>query len=137
MNHPTNDPETWNILAIDDKQDNLLLLKAIFASIGTRIQIESDSRNYKKAIENANPNILLLDLAMPYIDGWTIRESIDSSQYVLIAITALTVDKNIRDRFLWDNHITKPCKKAEMVAAINAAIVNFKNRTAALTAACE
>src|SRR3954469_7283976 len=65
------------IVVIDDEPANVALLEAMLAEGGyTRIKTITDSRLAIEACVAFEPDLVLLDLMMPYVDGFSILESL-------------------------------------------------------------
>src|SRR5438067_13445616 len=63
------------ILVIDDEPANVALLEGILTGSGyTRITTLTDSRRALETYERIEPDLVLLDLMMPHLDGLTILE---------------------------------------------------------------
>ncbi|MFO7656507.1 MAG: response regulator [Bacteroidales bacterium] len=65
------------ILVIDDSEVNNILVKSIFMEKDQfDILVEADSNNAWKTIQHEKPDLILLDLMMPGVDGITILKNI-------------------------------------------------------------
>lgn len=84
------------ILIIDDEPANVALLEATLGDSGyTRVRSISDSRDALTVCREFQPDIILLDVMMPHIDGLTIVRSLRSEpQQVFLPILVLTADAN-------------------------------------------
>jgi signal transduction histidine kinase/CheY-like chemotaxis protein len=83
------------ILIVDDEQANLDLLEACLADEGyTRLVCVRDPREVLGAYEAHGPDIVLLDLHMPYLDGFTVMEKLTERVPVgdYLPILVLTAD---------------------------------------------
>ncbi|MGD1910988.1 MAG: sensor histidine kinase [Rivularia sp. (in: cyanobacteria)] len=58
------------ILAVDDIYDNLLAVEAILSEDNYEITIEEDSKKALALVEESPPDLILLDVMMPDIDGY-------------------------------------------------------------------
>jgi DNA-binding response OmpR family regulator len=63
-------------MIIDDDQSMLFLEKAIFASDGYEVFAESDSTKALAEIKQQKPQLILLDIAMPEINGIELAQKI-------------------------------------------------------------
>lgn len=84
------------ILVIDDEPANVALLEAMLAYNGlTAVKSITDSRLAVKTIADFEPDLILLDLMMPYVDGFAVLETLRSDQSELfLPVVILTADSN-------------------------------------------
>jgi putative two-component system response regulator len=84
------------ILIVDDEPLNAALLEETLAEAGyTRVQSVTDSRLALQTCDEFVPDLLLLDLMMPHVDGFTILESLRSATgEVFLPVIVLTADIN-------------------------------------------
>ena len=84
------------ILVVDDEPANVALLEAMLAESGyTRVKSITDSRLAMDACLSFDPDLVLLDLMMPYVDGFTILESIRAAAAeTFLPVIVLTADAN-------------------------------------------
>ncbi len=82
------------ILVIDDEPANVALLEAMLADGGySRVKSVTDSRLALETIESFEPDLILLDLMMPHVDGFAILDAIrDDAPEVFLPIIVLTAD---------------------------------------------
>jgi CheY-like chemotaxis protein len=79
------------ILAVDDRTDNLILLQEILGEEGYDIDITNNGFDALSKIETKPPDLLLLDLEMPEMDGYeVIRRIRDNSDLPFIPILLVT-----------------------------------------------
>lgn len=84
------------ILVIDDEPANVALLEAMLSEGGyTRVKSVIDSRLALETCESFEPDLVLLDLTMPHVDGFTILEALrtDAGES-FFPIIILTADAN-------------------------------------------
>ena len=84
------------ILVIDDEPVNVALLEAILSDSGyTRVQSLTDSRTALDVCNASGPDLILLDLMMPHVDGFAILEALRSvPREVILPVIVLTADAN-------------------------------------------
>ena len=84
------------ILVVDDEPLNIALLEDTLSGSGyTRVQSISDSRLALQTCDTWGPDLVLLDLMMPYFDGFAVLESVRSSMRdIFLPIIVLTADAN-------------------------------------------
>ncbi len=95
----TADPEDsrLKILVIDDKSANVVLLRKMLRGNGyTRVEEVTDSRQALATVASFQPDLVLLDLMMPHVDGFAILEELRSGEGigVFLPIAVLTADIN-------------------------------------------
>lgn len=84
------------IVAIDDEPANVALLEAMLAEGGyTRVKTVTDSRLAMETCVDFDPDLVLLDLMMPHVDGFTILESLRAAAgEAFLPVIVLTADAN-------------------------------------------
>ncbi|MCY6371004.1 response regulator transcription factor [Clostridium ganghwense] len=122
------------ILLVEDEQRMRKLLKDYFIISGYKI---FEAENGIKALETFKNNkidLVILDIMMPYMDGWTVCKNIRKSSEVPIII--LTAKSEEDDKLLGyelgaDDYVTKPFSPKVLVAKGKALLkrVNSENRT--------
>lgn len=112
-----------SIIIADDYEDNRELLRLILEMSGNRVREARDGRECVQMAQLEPPDIFLLDLSMPVLDGWgalkELRADERTSHIPCIAVTAFA-DTN-RERALgvgFDAYLTKPFRGKELVATI-------------------
>jgi DNA-binding response OmpR family regulator len=87
--------QRMKILIVDDEPVNVAVLEDILKDSGyTRIRSLTDSRKVVETCAEYEPDLILLDLMMPYVDGFSILESIRSSNVMggFLPVLILTAD---------------------------------------------
>jgi putative two-component system response regulator len=84
------------IVAIDDEPANVALLEAMLADGGfTRVKTVTDSRLAVETCLAFEPDLVLLDLMMPHVDGFSILESLRAAAgESFLPVIVLTADAN-------------------------------------------
>jgi CheY-like chemotaxis protein len=82
------------ILIVDDEPVNVALLEAMLDVSGyTRVKSTTDSRLALETCTKFEPDLILLDLLMPHVDGFAILESLRAhSNEIYLPIVVLTAD---------------------------------------------
>ncbi len=113
------------ILIVDDDIQIRKILVMYFAKENFIIEEASDGVEAIRKIEQINPNLILLDIMMPVLDGIEVCRQIRKfSQIPIIMLTACAEDD---DRIMTlelgaDDYITKPFNPREVVARVNAVL---------------
>lgn len=114
------------ILIIDDEPVNLILLEQILAEQGyNRLRSVSDSRTAITTISEFRPDLVLLDLMMPHVDGFRILESVRGCEdyQTFLPILVLTADANEKTKLRAlsagaTDFLLKPFDKTEVLLRI-------------------
>ena len=82
------------IVAIDDEPANVALLEAMLTDGGyTRVKTVTDSRLAMETCVSFEPDLVLLDLMMPHVDGFAILESVRAAAgEAFLPVIVLTAD---------------------------------------------
>jgi DNA-binding response OmpR family regulator len=111
------------VLIVDDNPDILLLLETNLRRAGFGILKASDGEMALRAIEEERPDVVLLDLMMPVLDGWGVLERLAGRADAppVIIISAATSQSNVDRAYAMGavGYITKPFGLAEMVDKLN------------------
>ncbi len=111
------------ILVVDDNNNICELLRLYLTKENFEVIIAADgSEGIKKFISEA-PDLVLLDIMMPNVDGWQVlREIRQFSKCPIIMLTAKgdTVDKVLGLELGADDYVVKPFDAKEVVARIKA-----------------
>jgi DNA-binding response OmpR family regulator len=111
------------ILVVDDEVDILDLLSELLGESGYEVVRASDGREAIRALFHDQPDLVLLDVAMPELDGWQTLERIrDVSDLPVLMLTARAgEDDKVRGlRAGANDYVTKPFSTRELLARIDA-----------------
>src|ERR1700741_74294 len=92
------DASTARILLVDDQPINVRLLQRLLASEGYReVTVTTDSREALALYRSVQPDLVLLDLMMPHLDGIAVLEQIKGEMppEAWVPILKLTADTGI------------------------------------------
>lgn len=82
-----------NILLVDDNEINLIMEKEVLTSFGLNVVTKNNGKDAIKAIQKQVFDMVLLDIRMPDMDGYTLAKHIrKNNMYRSIPILALTAD---------------------------------------------
>jgi two-component system CheB/CheR fusion protein len=107
-------PTPCRILVVDDHPDSAESLARVIQSLGYEAEFLTDPLLVEAVLERFKPHVLLLDIAMPAIDGWTLartlRQRFTSDALKMVAVSAFgTAKDHITSRKAgFDAHIAKP-----------------------------
>jgi DNA-binding response OmpR family regulator len=121
-------------LVIEDDVNIAELLRIYLEKEGFTVQTEAEGAAGVEAARTFAPDIVLLDLMLPVMDGWTVGKSIRKTSAVpIIMLTAKseTADKVKGLEMGADDYITKPFESRELIARIHAVLRRYGGDTAA------
>lgn len=111
------------ILVVDDDTNICELLRLYLEKEGYVVKIVNDGVSAINAFKQENPDLTLLDIMIPKLDGWQVcREIRKFSDKPIIMLTAKgeTFDKVLGLELGADDYVTKPFDTKEVVARIKA-----------------
>lgn len=113
------------ILVVDDAPEMTTFLKHVLSREGYEVAVASNAREGLRQVHHFRPDLVLLDVMMPEVDGWhmleRLREFSDVSVIMLTAISQL--DSKVRGLDTGaDDYVTKPFELQELKARIRAAL---------------
>ena len=117
-------PAEFKLLVVDDVQTNVLLLKALLGKEGYGILVANNGKEALEVIRNENPDLILLDVMMPGMDGFEVAERLKSEEFrceiPIIFLTALDDTQSIVNGFKLGvgDFISKPFRKEELMVRI-------------------
>jgi len=124
MNNHQVEHKKANILVVDDKPDNLRLLSAMLAQLGYEVRKVIDGQTALKTAQAAPPDLILLDIMMPDMNGYEVCQHMKASPITrdipVIFISALdeVLDKVKAFAVGGVDYITKPFSEEEVFARV-------------------
>ena len=101
-----------NMLVVDDENEICEFLKAFFEERDFEVRTATSGESAMQEIEKAKPQVVLLDVHMPGMDGMAVLRQVKQKypKVKVIMVTALETQDKIEEamRFGADNYITKP-----------------------------
>lgn len=116
---------TEKILVVDDDTNICELFRLYLEKDGYEVAIANDGATAVKLFKEIDPDIMLLDIMLPVLDGWQVcREVRKFSQKPIIMITAKgeTFDKVLGFELGADDYVVKPFEAKEVMARIKAVL---------------
>jgi len=111
------------VLVIDDDADIRALVAELLGRAGLSVEQAEDGRSGLRALHKTPPDLVVLDVSMPDLDGWQTLERIrDLSEVPVLMLTARG-DELERVRGLQagaDDYVVKPFGRQELVARVQA-----------------
>lgn len=110
------------ILVIDDDPAMTELLSLVLAPTKAQIITSNSGEEGIKFVKEQNPDIILLDLMMPHMDGWQVTENIRSFSSTPILILSVLDNPGLVAKALdkgADDYLVKPVPSGILIAHIN------------------
>jgi DNA-binding response OmpR family regulator len=111
------------VLVVDDDDDIRGLLVALLTRAGITVRAAADGREGLREFHAWRPDLVVLDVSMPEIDGWSVLDRIRDMSAVPVLMLTARGDELERVRGLQagaDDYVVKPFGKQELVARVNA-----------------
>jgi two-component system phosphate regulon response regulator PhoB len=131
-----------HIVIIEDESDIANLLACRFGSEGFRVATASDGRAGLHAVHLYRPDLIILDLLLPTMNGWEVCRSLKANlatqdiPVIIVSAIGSTEDRIALLEMGVDDFIVKPCSVKEVVARARAVLrrtertgVNGRERT--------
>jgi EAL domain-containing protein (putative c-di-GMP-specific phosphodiesterase class I)/DNA-binding NarL/FixJ family response regulator len=114
-----------SVLVVDDNEGNVAFLGALLVALGMpRVYVETDARRVGLQLQENRPDLVLLDLHMPHIDGFAILTQIQrfaAGSYLPVLVITADTTTATRDRALVQgaqDFLTKPLDATEITLRI-------------------
>ncbi len=115
-----------SILYVEDNFDNRLLVKRLLSALGYQLWEAEDARQAMKILSTHTPDLILVDINLPEVDGLTFTREIKAlpalKSIPIVALTA-NVMRGDKDRALQagcDGYIEKPIDVDHFIEQISA-----------------
>lgn len=115
---------TASILIADDYEDNRELLRLMLEAAGYHVREARNGRECVSMAEISVPDLFLIDLSMPVLDGWGVLAELRAMEQTrntpCVAVTAFSDADRTRRKTEedFDAYITKPFKSTELLDTI-------------------
>ncbi|MDF3129593.1 response regulator [Kiritimatiellaeota bacterium B1221] len=136
---PVQSPQlSGRILVVDDEEPNRAYLKKILEECGAEVFIAENGEQALELVPELRPDLALVDVVMPGIQGYEVCEQIihspEMGQTSVIMVTAKSTPADVETAFRKGafDYIRKPFNSRELLARVRNALT-LKNQTDALT----
>ncbi|MBN1657570.1 MAG: response regulator transcription factor [Anaerolineae bacterium] len=116
------------VLVVDDDPEIVRLLRAYLEQAGYQVLTAHDGQTALHLLRHDHPDLLLLDIMMPGLDGWQVTRVVRSDQKLagtpIVMITARVEDEDkiVGLELGADDYVTKPFNPREVVARVRAVL---------------
>ena len=124
-----NNTRPSKVLVVEDEKDTREVLYSVFPASDYEVILAAGGREGLKAFFAARPDLVILDVMMPDMSGWTVLDRIrEVSETPVIMLTALGGEKDkVRGlRGGADDYVAKPFSTDELVARCEAVLRRSK-----------
>jgi two-component system, OmpR family, alkaline phosphatase synthesis response regulator PhoP len=118
------------ILVCDDERHIVRLIQVNLERQGWEVVTAFDGKEGLEKIKAEKPNLVVLDVMMPYMDGFEVLKSLrrepDTEALPVIMLTAKAQDKDVFEGYHYgaDMYLTKPFNPMELVTFVKRIIQN-------------
>jgi len=114
------------ILCIEDEPEMIDLIRLILSRRGFEISGANGGKEGLAIIRKDHPDLVLLDLMMPQMDGWEVYQQMKADQatkdipVIVVTAKAQSIDKVLGLHIAKvDDYITKPFSPQELLASVD------------------
>jgi len=117
---------TQRVLVVDDDKEVVRLMRAYLEQAGYEVLVAYEGETAVHTLRREKPDLVLLDLMLPRLDGWEItrimRSDVNLAAIPIIMLTARIEDteKIVGLEMGADDYVTKPYNPREVVARVRA-----------------
>ncbi|MBI2925268.1 MAG: sigma-54-dependent Fis family transcriptional regulator [Verrucomicrobia bacterium] len=132
MNKPSPSPSVGTVLVVDDIAANRNLLRETLEPVGYEVLLAPDGETALKVAQRARPDVMLLDVMMPGIDGFEtcrrLKQAEATRSIPVLFITALSEMKSMVEGFHAGgvDYITKPFQTEEVLIRVKTHLENAR-----------
>lgn len=114
----------YNVLAVDDIPLNLLLVQKMLARFNFKLRTAANGQEALDAVAAQKPDLILLDLMMPGIDGFEVirqlRSNPDTANIRIVILSALNSNEDVVRGFSLgaDDYIVKPIIMEKLLSCV-------------------
>lgn len=112
------------VLLVEDNEDNRIVYATMLEHFGFDVVEAGNGEDALAMARTGKPDIILMDISIPGIDGWTaterLREDPDTRAIPVIAVTAHALPEH-RDRaeaLGCEGYLTKPCAPRRLLEEV-------------------
>jgi two-component system alkaline phosphatase synthesis response regulator PhoP/two-component system response regulator VicR len=112
------------ILVCDDERHIVRLIQVNLERQGYQVVTAFDGKEGLEKVRSEKPNLLVLDVMMPYMDGFEVLKNLrrepDTEDLPVIMLTAKAQDKDVFEGYHYgaDMYLTKPFNPMELVTFV-------------------
>ncbi|MEE3719232.1 response regulator [Tumidithrix elongata RA019] len=122
------------ILVVEDAPDNQVLIEQVFQDSGYAVNCVQDGVSALAWLAEQLPDLILLDLSLPKVDGWEVARRLKADQRTaaipIVAVTAHAMkgDKETAIAAGCDDYLTKPLDIEQLEICVKRWLVERSDR---------
>jgi len=116
------------ILVVDDEKNIVQLAKLYLTNEGYEVRASYSGQEALDAVKSNRPDLVILDLMMPGLDGWEVCRRLrkeDDIPIIILTARSDDVDKIVGLELGADDYVTKPFNPRELVARVKAVLRRY------------
>jgi signal transduction histidine kinase/CheY-like chemotaxis protein len=115
------------VLVVDDNEVQRELIRDLLEPLGFVVVGAGSGRECLQAVEQMNPNLILLDIAMPEMDGWEVAQRLrrqPGKRAAILMLSANAIDPHhmLEAERLYDDTLMKPIDLRQLLKKIHALV---------------
>ena len=109
------------ILLVDDNDDNQIIYRTILEHKGYRVLQCPDGRSAIECVQTERPDLVLMDISMPDLDGWEatriLKSDVSTSDIPILALTARAMpeDRVRGQKAGFEKYLMKPIEPRQVL----------------------
>jgi signal transduction histidine kinase/CheY-like chemotaxis protein len=113
------------VLVVDDNETQRTLVSELLAPLGFRVLVAASGRECLALVERGKPNLILLDIAMPEMDGWQVAQRLraggrERPAILMLSANAIDARRLAGAERLHDDYLMKPIDLRQLLKKIHA-----------------
>src|SRR5688500_3798001 len=116
------DPRSSTVLVVEDDQDARELVCEILEDAGYQVIGAAHGREAIERLRGAKPCVILLDLTMPVMDGWSFREwqkqDPSAATIPVVVVSAINNLKDVAANLSAAGYVEKPVQLGPLLRAV-------------------
>jgi CheY-like chemotaxis protein len=112
------------VLVVDDSEDTRSMYSEFFMDAGLCVASAADGEDALNQLSAVKPDLVVMDLAMPLMNGWDatrrIKSQPETKDIYVVVLTGHVTPENLRraEQAGADAVLTKPCSPADLCALV-------------------
>jgi CheY-like chemotaxis protein len=115
----------WKVMIVEDEYDSVQMVSKIVSHSGAQVYVARNGRECLEQVGSVDPTVIIMDLAMPEMDGWEtlveLRSNPHTAHIPVVAMTAYHSDNVAEDaqRVGFDAYFPKPLSPMNFVNSLS------------------